>query len=96
MNEYKVCCVCNENKRFLGRINGGKNYYCNSCISKINKSGIDYWKDCSFEKFLESISNDRSKKQYSEHPMADGMRRTLAKMGIKDTKKNTFKKRKIK
>jgi len=93
LNEDKVCCVCNEHKRFLGRVDGGKNYYCTKCTTKINKSGMKYWRDCSFVEFLESMREDKPPIPYSHTPMADGLRRAYAKMGIKDTRKSTLKKK---
>ncbi len=93
MNEDKICCVCNEHKRFLARINGGKNYYCTKCSTKIRQSGMKYFKDCSFVDFLESINDDKPPRPYSDTPMADGLRRAWAEMGIKDTRKKSVKKR---
>lgn len=86
MNEDKICCVCLEHKKFLGRINGGKNYYCTKCTFKINKSSMKYWKNCSFVEFLHSINDGKPKRPYSETPMADGLRRAWAELGL-DTKK---------
>lgn len=86
MNEDKVCCVCLEHHRFLGKINGGKNYYCTKCTSKINKSGMKYWKECSFVDFLQSMNDDKPPRPYSATPMADGLRQALDEMGI-DTRK---------
>ena len=91
MNEDKICCVCNEHKRFLARINGGKNYYCTKCSTKIRQSGMKYFKDCSFVNFLESINDDKPPRPYSNTPMADGLRRAWAEMGI-DTRKKLKKK----
>ncbi|MDF2429662.1 MAG: hypothetical protein OPY05_03590 [Nitrosopumilus sp.] len=87
MNEDKVCCVCNEHKRFLARINGGRNYYCMKCSTKIRQSGMKYFKDCSFVNFLESINDDKPRRPHSNTPIADGLRRTLAEMGIDARKK---------
>ena len=43
MTTEKVCCVCNEHKKFLARINAGKKYYCIKCETKITKEfGSDY------------------------------------------------------
>ena len=64
------------------------------CETKISKEyGHGYWKPCSFVDFLENMNRDKPPRPYSETPMADGLRRAYAKMGI-DTKK-TPKKRKI-
>ncbi|EGG41355.1 Hypothetical protein Nlim_1814 [Candidatus Nitrosarchaeum limnium SFB1] len=59
IEEEKVCCMCNEKKRFLGRFNTGKKYYCIACSSKITKSGMDYWKPCSMEEFFENILSEK-------------------------------------
>ena len=53
------CCICNENKRFLARVNAGKKLYCIQCEAKISKEyGTDYWKPCSFTEFFESMSKE--------------------------------------
>ena len=57
-DEDKVCCMCGEHKKFLGRVNTGKKYYCNSCMRKINESGMDYWKPCSFTDFFKNWSKE--------------------------------------
>jgi len=60
IDEEKVCCMCGTAK-FVGLVNTGKKYYCNSCMKKINESGMDYWKPCSmiegFENFLSTRKN---------------------------------------
>ena len=49
----RVCCMCDKHKRFLARINGGQKLYCMQCPAKITKEhGQNYWKPCSFQKFL--------------------------------------------
>jgi len=58
LNEEEVCCICNEHKKFLGRINAGQKLYCMKCEAKITKEyGADYWKPCSQAKFFESMSS---------------------------------------
>ncbi len=47
--------MCNEHKKFLGRYNAGKKYYCIPCGEKITKSDMDYWKPCSQGEFFESM-----------------------------------------
>lgn len=64
MIDEKVCCMCNEKKKFLGLVNAGKKYYCTRCQAKITKSGIDYWKPCSMEECFENLLSTR-KKHYS-------------------------------
>ena len=59
----RVCCICNEHKRFLSRPNAGQKLYCIQCKAKITKEhGQDYWKPCSFEGFLEASSKSMEKK----------------------------------
>jgi len=50
--------MCGEHKKFLARVNTGKKYYCMKCETKINKSGMDYWKPCSFGEFFENWSKE--------------------------------------
>ena len=64
IDEERVCCMCNEHKKFLARINARKKYYCMSCETKINKLGMNYWKPCTMGEFFENILSDR-KKPYS-------------------------------
>lgn len=56
----RVCCICDEHKKFLSRPNGGQKLYCMQCKAKITKEhGHGYWKPCSFEEFLEASSKSR-------------------------------------
>ena len=80
MIKEEICNYCNEASKFGGRVNGGKNYYCLKCIKKINDSKIDYWKECSFDEFLESIPTKNRKD--SETPCADHIREELRKAGV--------------
>lgn len=64
IDEEKVCCMCNEKKKFLGLVNAGKKYYCIKCQVKITKSGMNYWKPCSMEEGFENLLSTR-KKRYS-------------------------------
>jgi len=72
LNE-EVCCICNERKKFLGRINAGQKLYCMKCEAKITKEyGADYWKPCSQVEFFASMlshmrkgSNRKSKNTLS-------------------------------
>ena len=80
MIKEEVCHYCNKASKFGGRVNGGKNYYCLKCIKKINDSKIDYWKECSFDEFLESIPTKNRKD--SETPFADHIREELRKAGV--------------
>lgn len=77
VNDDKVCCICNENKKFLGLVNAGKKYYCNSCIAKINKSGMDYWKPCSMEEGFENYLSTRKKRHGGSSNMFSSMREEL-------------------
>ena len=77
--EDRVCCICNEHKKFLAQINAGKKLYCMQCEAKITKEyGSNYWKPCSFEEFLESMSDSMGKKE-SNRPrsMFNNLRDTL-------------------
>ena len=87
-----VCCYCNEITQYCSRVNAGKNYYCLKCISKIEESKIDYWKDCSFEEFLQTFPRTKPR-SYSETPFADSIRRTLTQMGIDVPKRKSRRKR---
>ena len=94
MSEEKVCCICNEHKKFLARINAGQKLYCMQCQAKITKEyGMDYWKPCSFVDFLENMNRDKPPRPYSETPMADGLRRAYTKLGLDVTKKTPRKKK---
>ena len=42
MSEEKVCCICNEHKKFLGRINPGQKLYCMQCQAKITEEVTEY------------------------------------------------------
>jgi len=46
--------MCGTTK-FIGIVNTGKKYYCNSCMKKINESSMDYWKPCSMEEGFENL-----------------------------------------
>jgi len=62
IDEEKVCCMCGEHKRFLGRINAGQKLYCMQCEAKITKEyGTDYWKPCSQGEFFKSMSSHMKK-----------------------------------
>ncbi|KAF6248675.1 MAG: hypothetical protein DSN69_07060 [Nitrosopumilus sp. YT1] len=57
--EDRVCCICNEHKKFLAQINAGKKLYCMQCEAKITKEyGSNYWKPCSFREFFENWSKE--------------------------------------
>jgi hypothetical protein len=49
--------MCGTDK-FVGRVNAGKKYYCNTCMRKINDSGMDYWKPCTQVEFFENMLSD--------------------------------------
>ena len=92
MIKEEICTHCNEESKFGGRVNGGTNYYCMKCVSKIEESEIDYWKDCSFEDFLQTFPRTKPR-SYSETPFADSIRHTLAQMGIDVPKRKSRRKR---
>ena len=80
IDEEKVCCMCNEHKKFLGRINAGQKLYCMQCQTKITKEyGIDYWKPCSFQEFMEAFSSSIHKGKRKSANMFDNIRETLRK-----------------
>ena len=58
--------MCGTTK-FIGLVNAGKKYYCNSCMKKINDLEMVYWKPCSmdecFENFLSTRKNRVSFKE---------------------------------
>ena len=72
------CCICNENKRFLARVNAGKKLYCIQCEAKISKEyGTDYWKPCSFQEFMEAFSSSLQKGKRKPANMFNNIRETL-------------------
>ena len=78
--EDRVCCICNEHKKFLSSVNAGKKLYCRDCEAKINKEyGSDYWKPCTFEEFLENASSQH-KKSSKPRNMFSSMRETIRQM----------------
>ena len=88
MDEEKVCCMCNEKKKFLARINAGKKYYCMECEAKINKSGMDYWKSCSFVEFLENVPSSRTKRNSRTSNMLTGLKEQLRQIDEEESKNN--------
>ena len=80
MSEEKVCCICNEHKKFLGRINAGQKLYCMQCQAKITEEyGMDYWKPCSFQEFMEAFSSSIKKGKRKPANMFNNLRETLQK-----------------
>jgi hypothetical protein len=77
IDEDKVCCMCGTSK-FIGRINTGEKYYCNSCMKKINDSGMDYWKPCTQVEFFESmLSHMRKGKSRKSTNMLSSLKEQL-------------------
>ena len=93
MVKENICCNCNELSSDTVRINGEKNYYCMKCVAKINESGMDYWKECSFGEFLGKISKDIPD---SETPFADHFREVWKEMGHDVTERKRRKRKKTK
>jgi len=90
IDEDKVCCMCGTTK-FIGRVNTGEKFYCNSCMRKINESGMDYWKPCSQVEFFESmISHMRKGEKKIPRNMFNNIRETL---GLVDEEGNAKRKR---
>ncbi len=92
MSEEKVCCICNEHKKFLGRINAGQKLYCMQCQAKITEEyGMNYWKPCSFQEFMEAFSSSIHKGKRKPANMFNNIRETLRKFDD-EAKKKTEKK----
>ena len=90
IDEDKTCCMCGEHKKFLGRVNTGKKYYWMECEAKINKSGMDYWKPCSFGEFFENWSKEiRDKRKGNSEPsnMFTGLKEVVRKFEEEEAKK---------
>ena len=80
MSEEKVCCICNEHKKFLARPNAGQKLYCIQCKAKITKEyGMDYWKPCSFQEFMEAFSYSIHKGKRKPANMFNNLSATLRK-----------------
>ena len=78
--------MCGTTK-FIGRVNTGKKYYCNSCMKKINESGMDYWKPCSFGEFVENWSKeirDKRKRKSGTSNMLTGLKEVIRQMEEKE------------
>jgi len=84
--------MCGTHK-FVGRVNAGKKYYCNSCMRKINDSGMDYWKPCSQVEFFENMLDDMRKGSNRKSVnMFSSIRRTLREIEQESPKdENTLK-----
>ena len=69
--------MCGTTK-FIGIVNAGKKYYCNSCMKKINESGMDYWKPCSQVEFFENmLSHMRKGSNRKSQNMLSGIKEQL-------------------
>ena len=76
----RVCCICNEHKKFLARPNAGQKLYCMQCKAKITKEyGMNYWKPCSFQEFMEAFSFSIHKEKRKPANMFNNLRETLRK-----------------
>ena len=89
MDKERVCCICNQNKKFLARINTVKKLYCMQCEAKITREyGLDYWKPCSFEKFFVSMSESIGKKRKGRKSnMFSSMKETLREINESESSK---------
>ena len=89
----RVCCICNEHKKFLARPNAGQKLYCIQCKAKITKEyGSAYWKPCSFTEFFEKMSkqiNPNRKKSDGNWSLLKEQMRQIEKEFPKD--ENTLK-----
>ena len=91
MNEEKVCFICNENNKILETNKTGKKLYCMQCETKITKEyGSDYWKPCSFQKFMEAFSSSIHKGKRKPANMFNNIRETLRKFDdeVKNKREN--------
>ena len=71
----RVCCVCDQHKKFLSRPNAGQKLYCMECKAKITKEyGQGYWKPCSFGEFLEASCVSMEKKVDGSSNMMTGLK----------------------
>ena len=83
----RVCCICNEHKKFLGRINAGQKLYCMQCQTKITKEyGMDYWKPCSFQEFMEAFSYSIHKGKRKPTNMFSSMKEIIRKYEEQEAK----------
>ena len=79
IDEEKVCCMCDQHKKFLARMNAGKKLYCMQCKAKIIKEhGMNYWKPCSQVEFFESmLSNMRKGSNKKPNNMFSSMKEVV-------------------
>jgi hypothetical protein len=83
-DETNACCMCGTTK-FVGRVNTGEKYYCNSCMKKINDSGMDYWKSCSNTEFFDSMLSHMKNRETNTENWS-GLKKQLRE--IKEAKKS--------
>ena len=87
IDEEPLCCMCGTSK-FIGRVNTGEKYYCNTCMKKINDSGMDYWKPCTQVEFFESmLSHMRKGKNRKPSNMLSSLREQFEKFEKEDDDK---------
>ncbi len=78
--EDRVCCICDKHKKFLARVNAGQKLYCMQCQAKITEEyGMNYWKPCSFQEFMEAFSYSIKKGKRKPANMFNNIRETLQK-----------------
>ncbi len=103
MVEENVCCYCNEANQYCSRVNAGTNYYCMKCIAKIEKLGIDYWRECSSTEFYDNMLKDMRKgkaprpemdKPIGEFSILESLREHMREMGIDVPERKRKRKRK--
>jgi len=75
--KHAVCAT--KIKNFLRVLMLEKKYYCMSCQTKISKSGMDYWKPCSFQEFMEAFSSSIHEGKRKPANMFNNLRETLRK-----------------
>ncbi len=87
IDEEPLCCMCGTSE-FIGRVNTGEKYYCNTCMKKINDSGMDYWKPCTQVEFFESmLSHMRKGKNRKPSNMLSSLREQFEKFEKEDDDK---------
>jgi len=81
--------MCDKHKKFLARINGGQKLYCMQCQAKITKEhGTEYWKPCSFQKFLEASCISMDKKVDGSSNILTGLKEQLRQIKDEDADNN--------
>jgi len=78
--------------QFVGLVNTGKKYYCNSCMRKINESSMDYWKPCSQVEFFQSMLSHMKKRNSKKSNMFTNLKEQLRQID-KEAKNKKYQRR---